>query len=48
VYGEEPMETMVSSHFLTDEISRVYKGMMIALPPREWEIFRGALGSERQ
>ena len=39
VHGEETMETKVSNYFLTDEISGVYKGMMIALPPPEWEFF---------
>jgi hypothetical protein len=40
VHGEEKMETTVSNFFLTDEISGVYRGMMIALPPPEWEIFQ--------
>jgi hypothetical protein len=40
VHGEETMEMKVSNYFLTDEISGVYKGMMIALPPQEWEIFQ--------
>jgi len=40
VHGEETMETKVSNYFLTAEISGVYQGMMIALPPREWEIFQ--------
>jgi len=39
-HGEETMETKVSNFFLTDEISGVYQGMMIALPPSEWEIFQ--------
>jgi hypothetical protein len=36
-HGEETMATKVSNYFLTDEISGVYKGMMIALPPQAWE-----------
>jgi hypothetical protein len=40
VHGEEKMEAEVSNFFLTDEISGVYRGMMIALPPKDWEIFR--------
>jgi len=40
VHGEETMETKVSNFFLTDEISGVYQGMMIALPPPEWEVFQ--------
>jgi hypothetical protein len=40
VHGEKKVETEVSNYFLTDEISGVYKGMMIALPPADWEIFQ--------
>jgi Transposase DDE domain len=40
VHGEEKMEAEVSNYFLTDEISGVYKGMMIALPAEDWEIFQ--------
>jgi hypothetical protein len=40
VHGEEKMEAEVSNFFLTDEISGVYRGMMIALPPKDWEIFQ--------
>jgi len=40
VHGEKKVETEVSNYFLTDEISSVYKGMMIALPPVNWEIFQ--------
>ena len=40
VHGEEKMEAEVSNFFLTDEISGVYRGMMIALPPKNWEIFQ--------
>ncbi len=40
VHGEEKMEAEVSNYFLTDEISGVYKGMMIALPSEDWEIFQ--------
>ena len=40
VHGEEVMKTEVSNYFLTDEINSNYNGMMIALPPKEWEIFQ--------
>ncbi len=40
VHGEETVETKVSNYFLTDEISGFYKGMMVAVPPPEWEIFQ--------
>jgi len=38
-HGEEAVD-QVSNFYLTDEISGVYRGMMIALPPKQWEIFR--------
>jgi hypothetical protein len=37
-HGEEKMEE-VSNFFLTDEINTVYAGMMVALPPEEWQHF---------
>lgn len=40
VHGEETMEMKVSNYFLTDEISGFYKGMMVAVPPPEWEVFQ--------
>ncbi|NBD17693.1 MAG: IS4/IS5 family transposase, partial [Cyanobacteria bacterium] len=33
------IEQEVSSFYLIDEISATYRGMMIAIPPQEWEIF---------
>jgi hypothetical protein len=40
VHGEAVLETQVSNFFLTDEINTVYGGMMVALPPEEWTVFR--------
>ena len=40
VHGEETLETKVSNYFLTDEISGMYRGMMVALPPSEWTGFQ--------
>ena len=40
VHGEEALKTDVSDYFLTDEINGNYRGMMIALPPEEWEVFQ--------
>ena len=34
------METKVSNFFLTDEINSMYGGMMVALPPEEWQVFQ--------
>jgi Transposase DDE domain len=40
VHGEEVLKTEVSNYFLTDEINSNYSGMMIALPPKKWEVFQ--------
>ena len=40
VHGEETVEENLSSYYLSLEISQVYHGMLIAIPPAEWEIFR--------
>jgi IS4 transposase len=40
VHGEETVEENLSSYYLSLEISQVYHGMMIAIPPAEWENFR--------
>ena len=40
VHGEGAIKTEVSNYFLTDEINGNYRGMMIALPPEEWESFQ--------
>lgn len=40
VHGETKLQKDISTFYLTDEISRVYHGMMIAIPPVEWQIFQ--------
>lgn len=40
VHGEETVEEDLSSYDLLLEISLVFHGMLIAIPPAEWEIFR--------
>ena len=40
VHGEETVEQNLSTYYLSLEISQVYHGMLIAIPPEEWEIFR--------
>jgi hypothetical protein len=40
VHGEETVEENLSGYYLALEISQVYHGMMIAIPPAEWELFR--------
>jgi Transposase DDE domain len=39
-HGEEAVKNDISNYFLTDEISGNYRGMMVALPPKEWEVFQ--------
>jgi hypothetical protein len=40
VHGQEKIEKDFSRYFLAEEISGVYRGMMIAFPPQEWLIFK--------
>jgi hypothetical protein len=40
VHGAEKVENDLSRYFMSDEIGQVYRGMMVALPPEEWAIFR--------
>ena len=39
-YGTRTVDNEVSGYYLAEEISATYRGMMIALPPSEWLIFR--------
>jgi len=38
-HGEEKADEM-SAYYMALEIKQVYEGMMIALPPEDWTIFR--------
>jgi hypothetical protein len=40
VHGQKVIEETVSNFYLTNEISAVYRGMMIALPPKKWKAFQ--------
>jgi IS4 transposase len=40
VHGAERIEHEVSGYYLAEEVSATYHGMMIALPPPEWEVFQ--------
>jgi hypothetical protein len=40
VHGEATLEKELSNFYLTEEISGVYRGMMIALPPEKWAVFQ--------
>jgi len=39
VHGEETVDEEVSLYYVANEISMTYHGMMIAIPPPEWDIF---------
>jgi hypothetical protein len=39
-HGAERVENDLSRYFVSGEIGQVYRGMMVALPPEEWAIFR--------
>jgi len=39
-HGDEKVENDLSRYFVSGEIGQVYRGMMVALPPEEWTIFR--------
>ena len=39
VFGIAKIEQEVSSYYLADEIRGTYRGMMIAIPSQEWQIF---------
>jgi hypothetical protein len=39
VHGVNKIEAGLSDFYLVDEIQGIYRGMMIAIPPQQWEIF---------
>ena len=40
VHGATVIDTQLSGYYLADEVSGTYRGMMIAIPPLEWQVFR--------
>ena len=40
VHGAETIEREVSGYYVADEISATYRGMMIAIPEKQWQLFR--------
>jgi len=40
MHGVEKVQEEVSSYYLAEEVSGTYRGMMIALPAEQWEVFR--------
>jgi hypothetical protein len=41
VHGFETIENGLSGYYVADEISGIWRGMMIAVPDKEWVVFRG-------
>jgi len=39
VHGVETIEDTLSGYYLADEIAGTYRGMMIAIPQEQWEVF---------
>jgi len=46
VHGIEKVENEVSMYHVAEEIKRTHEGMMIAILPKEWQIFRGMSAEE--
>jgi len=41
VHGVGKIESALSDFYVVDELQGTYRGMMIAIPPTEWRVFRG-------
>lgn len=39
-HGHEKIEEEVSGYYIANEMSRTYDGMVIAVPPSKWKVFR--------
>ena len=46
VHGTDAVEENVSGYYLSLEISKTYTGMMIAIPPKHWTLFRDMSASQ--
>jgi IS4 transposase len=44
-HGEDPVKEMSRWQFV-DEVSHVYRGMMLAIPPPDWEVLRTTTAAE--
>lgn len=40
VHGQEKVDNEVSGYYLAEELGATYRGMMIAIPPPEWQLFQ--------
>jgi hypothetical protein len=41
VHGEEAVSQTLSAYYLVLEIRQTYAGMMVAIPPAQWQVFNG-------
>ena len=41
VHGEKEVSQTLSAYYLVLEIRQTYAGMMVAIPPAEWQVFNG-------
>ncbi len=41
VHGEEEISQTLSAYYLVLEIRQTYMGMMVAIPPAQWQVFNG-------
>jgi len=46
VHGAERIEQEVSGYYIAGEISATYVGMMIAIPEKQWRVFRRMAAQE--
>lgn len=40
VHGQQKVDNEVSTYYLAEELGATYRGMMIAIPPPEWQLFQ--------
>ncbi len=40
VHGQQKVDNELSSSYLAEELGATYRGMMIAIPPPEWQFFQ--------
>jgi hypothetical protein len=38
-HGEEKIDEVLSTYYLTEEIAATHRGMMIAIPEKQWQVF---------
>jgi hypothetical protein len=46
VHGIQTVENEISGYYLSLEIAKTYTGMMIAIPPEKWMVFRNLTATQ--